>query len=103
MRFVKASDVPFLRPWHALRVTTFGGVTVQLHTTDAPYRWHANSGQEVFVVLEGVVDMHYAEAGVTCIRRMFVGDVCHVEDGDLHVAHPLGPARVLVIERSGSE
>jgi hypothetical protein len=30
------------------------------------------------------------------------GDICHAEDGDEHVAHPDGPARILVIEKKGS-
>jgi len=32
--------------------------TVRLHWTDQPYKWHINDGEEVFVVLDGAVDMH---------------------------------------------
>jgi hypothetical protein len=57
----------------------------------------------VFVVLDGLVDMHYADDGVERVRRMQVGDVCHAEDGDAHVAHPVGSACVLVVERGDSD
>jgi hypothetical protein len=30
------------------------------------------------------------------------GDICHAAPGDAHVAHPHGPARILVIEKKGS-
>jgi hypothetical protein len=30
------------------------------------------------------------------------GDICHAQAGDEHVAHPDGPARILVIEKKGS-
>lgn len=39
------------------------GITVRLHWTDAPYRWHVNDGAEVFTVLEGRVEMRWREAG----------------------------------------
>ena len=35
-------------------------------------------------------------------HRLAPGDIFHAEDGDEHVACPVGAARVLVIERAGS-
>lgn len=103
MRFINPADFTASRAWGALDVATIEGATVRLHWTDAPYHWHVNDGQEVFVVLDGVVDMHYRTAGGQAkVRRMQVGDIFLAGDGDAHVAHPVGIARVLVIEKAGS-
>lgn len=41
-------------------------------------------------------------SGVEHVERLEPGIICFAEDGDEHVAHPVGPARALVIERKGS-
>lgn len=46
--------------------------------------------------------MHYRVDGVERVQRLRVGDVCHAEAGDEHVAHPVPEARILVVERKGS-
>ncbi|MDJ0942439.1 MAG: hypothetical protein QNJ30_03190 [Kiloniellales bacterium] len=43
--------------------------------------------------------MHYREAGIEKAQHLAAGDVCFAEAGDEHVAHPLGEARILVIEK----
>lgn len=91
------------RAWDSQLISDFGDVTVRLHWTDEPYRWHTNDGVETFVVLEGQVDMHYREAGVEKVVRLTTGEGVSVEIGDEHVAHPIGEARILVIERKDSE
>ena len=90
------------RPWDALDLTAVDDATVRLHWTDQPYVWHVNDGPEVFVVLDGEVDMHYRAGGTEHVQRLVAGWVCAVEPGDEHVARPLGQARVLVVERRGS-
>ena len=70
--------------------------------TDAPYKWHVNDGPEVFVVLDGEVDMHVRPDGAENVLRLLPGDIFHAEYGDEHVARPDGPVRALVIERAGS-
>lgn len=90
------------RAWGALDVANMGGVTTRLHWTDAPYKWHVNDGEEVFAVLDGTVDMHYREKGEEKIARLETGDVFFAGLGCEHVAHPLGAARILVIEKEGS-
>lgn len=75
---------------------------MRLHWTDAPYKWHVNDSPEVFVVLDGEVDIHIRENGIEKILRLKVSDIFHAENGDEHVAHPDGPIRALVIENSGS-
>ena len=46
--------------------------------------------------------MRFREQGAERSRLMRPGDICHAEPGDAHVAHPIGPARILVIEKKGS-
>ena len=46
--------------------------------------------------------MHTRAGGMESVQRLGRGDIFHARDGDAHVAHPVGPARVLVIERAGS-
>jgi mannose-6-phosphate isomerase-like protein (cupin superfamily) len=75
---------------------------VRLHWTDRPYEWHVNDGREVFLVLDGQVDMHYREAGAEKVARLGPSDMFIAEVGDEHVAKPVGEARILVIERKGS-
>lgn len=102
MRKITAADFTGTRAWEALDIETIDGATVRLHWTDKPYKWHVNDGPEVFVVLDGEVEMLTRETGVERSHRLKVGDIFHATDGDEHVAHPVGPARVLVIERAGS-
>ncbi len=102
MKFVRPSDFVTARAWDALPVAEIEGATIRLHWTDLPYIWHVNDGAEVFVLLEGGVTMHYRRDGTEHRRDMRPGDICHAEPGDEHVAHPQGPARILVIEKKGS-
>lgn len=90
------------RAWGARDIAEIEGASVRLHWTDQPYVWHVNDGAEVFLVLEGQVEMRYRLEGeertvVLGPTDMFVAGV-----GDEHVAHPRGEARILVIERKGS-
>ncbi|WP_245568098.1 cupin [Nocardia jiangxiensis] len=76
--------------------------TIRLHWTDQPYKWHVNDGPEVFVVLDGAVDMHYRENGEERVERLTPGRICYAQVGDEHVAHPAPEVRILVVERKGS-
>ena len=102
MRVLKASDFTGDRAWQALDIERIDDATIRLHWTDKPYKWHVNDGLEVFVVLDGAVDMHTRKNGREQVWRLNVGDIFHAGAGDEHVAHPDGPARILVIERAGS-
>lgn len=90
------------RAWGALDLAKIEGATVRLHWTDKPYEWHVNDGAEAFVVLDGLVDMHFREGGEEQVVQLKPGSVFIAEVGDEHVAHPQGEARILVVERSGS-
>jgi mannose-6-phosphate isomerase-like protein (cupin superfamily) len=58
--------------------------------------------RSVFVVLDGVVQMHFRENGKEKIVILESGDIFFAEIGCEHVAHPQGEARILVIEKEGS-
>ena len=90
------------KAWGARDIAEIEGASVRLHWTDQPYVWHVNDGAEVFVVLEGAVDMHYREGVTEKVQALGPGDVMLAEAGDEHVAYPVGPARILVIEKKGS-
>jgi mannose-6-phosphate isomerase-like protein (cupin superfamily) len=90
------------RAWGALDIANIGGTTVRLHWTDAPYEWHVNEGEEVFAVLDGIVEMHYREDGIQKTAVLNAGDIFFAGIGCEHVAHPRGAARILVVEKAGS-
>ena len=90
------------RAWGARDLAEVEGASVRLHWTDRPYVWHVNDGSEVFVVLDGAVEMRWREAGVERSARLGPSDLFVAGPGDEHVAHPLGEARILVVERKGS-
>lgn len=90
------------RAWGARDLIEVEGATVRLHWTDKPYKWHCNNGAEAFVVLHGQVDMFYREGGEERCVRLSPSDVFIADVGDEHVAHPIGEARILVVERKGS-
>jgi mannose-6-phosphate isomerase-like protein (cupin superfamily) len=102
MKFVSPREFAAAKAWDALPIAEIEGASVRLHWTDRPYVWHVNDGAEVFVLLEGAVTMHYKCDGRERRQAMRPGDICHAEPGDEHVAHPHGPARILVIEKKGS-
>ena len=107
MLYYRASEFSADRAWGAQDITNIEGASIKLHWSDEPYIWHENDGEEVFVVLDGSVVMKSRikdNQGNWQIseRIMMIGDICHAEKGDQHVAHPQGSARMLVIEKIGS-
>ncbi|MFC3127782.1 cupin domain-containing protein [Coralloluteibacterium stylophorae] len=102
MKVVRGSTFKADRPWGATLIANMGGITTRLHWTDQPYKWHVNDGEEVFAVLDGRVEMRYREAGVERSVILETGDVFYADAGTEHVAHPIGEARILVVEREGS-
>lgn len=102
MNIVRSQTFTADRPWGAIEIANMNGITTRLHWTDQPYQWHINDGEEVFVVLDGEVDMHYRESGTVQVVRLKPGDIAYASVGTEHVAHPVGEARILVVEREGS-
>lgn len=102
MKIIRSKSFTGERAWAALDIANMNGITTRLHWTDQPYKWHVNDGQEVFVVLDGQVRMHYREEGVEQVALLEVGDIFYATVGTEHVAHPEGVARILVVETEGS-
>lgn len=100
--FHRLADFKGKRAWEARDIAVVEGASVRLHWTDQPYIWHVNDGTEVFLVLDGTVDMHVREMGTQSVIVLQAGDAFVALPGDEHVAHPRGEARILVIERQGS-
>jgi len=101
-RAVHPGDFVGESAWDALDIACVEGASVRLHWTDQPYKWHVNDGEEVFVVLDGTVEMRFKQQGGERSITLKPGDIFHAATGDAHVAHPRGAARVLVIEKQGS-
>jgi mannose-6-phosphate isomerase-like protein (cupin superfamily) len=102
LKIIRSKSFTAERAWGALDIASMNGITTRLHWTDQPYKWHVNDGQEVFVVLDGQVQMRYREAGIEKQALLEVGDIFYASVGTEHVAHPQGAARILVIESEGS-
>lgn len=102
MKIVSSGKFTGTHAWQALDIADFEGTSVRLHWTDKPYKWHINDGQEVFAVLQGCVEMFYRIAEEEKSVILQVGDIFYASVGTEHVAHPLGEARILVIEKAGS-
>ena len=102
MELVDARTFEANRAWGARELLDMGAHAARLHWTDKPYRWHENTGDELFVVLDGVVEMQHVQDGVARSTTLVAGHMAVIRAGERHVAHPRGPARVLVVERRDS-
>lgn len=102
MKIIRAKEFTASKPWGALDIANMAGITTRLHWTDEPYKWHINDGQEVFAVLDGRVRMHFRENGTEHSTVLETGDIFYASVGTEHVAHPIGQARILVVEAEGS-
>lgn len=103
MQVINSRNFTAESAWGALDIATIEGASIRLHWTDEPYRWHVNDGEEVFAVMDGIVEMRYRENGIESSVELHTGDIFHATVGTEHVAHPIGVARILVIEKQGSE
>ena len=97
-----AKDLIGPADWSGPTYTGFGEAAVKLRWINDSYQWHRNDGAEVFLVLDGEVDMHIRRPGVgeAVVERLGPGQMLLIEDGEEHIACPLGEARVLVVERA---
>lgn len=102
VKIIRSKSFTGDRPWAALDIANMNGITTRLHWTDQPYKWHVNDGQEVFAVLDGRVEMRFKVGGIEESTVLETGDVFYASVGTAHVAHPLGVARILVVESEGS-
>ena len=102
MKTIRCREFVAPRAWGSIDIANMNGITTRLHWTDQPYTWHVNDGEEVFAVLDGVVEMLYRESGIEKSVVLGAGDVFFAEKGSEHLAKPRGVARVLIVEKEGS-
>ncbi len=102
MKVIRSKEFTATNAWDAKDIVNMNGITTRLHWTDKPYKWHINDGEEVFAVLDGVVEMLYKENNEVKSVNLEAGDIFFASVGTEHVAHPKGQARILVVERAGS-
>ena len=102
MQIIRAKDFIAENPWDAVTIACMQGISTRLHWTDKPHHWHTNDGEEVFVVLDGKVTMHYEQEGKRLSKLLEMGDIFFASGGIKHYADPIGEARVLVIEKQNS-
>jgi mannose-6-phosphate isomerase-like protein (cupin superfamily) len=102
MKVIKTKDFTAAKAWGAIDIANMGGITTRLHWTNKPYKWHINDGEEVFVVLDGQVEMQYKQEGKVKSILLNVGDIFYASIGTEHIASPVGEARILVVEKESS-
>ncbi|WP_100641266.1 cupin domain-containing protein [Alteromonas facilis] len=102
MDIIRSKEFVAEKPWGAKKIASMNNISTSLHWTDKPYKWHVNDGEEVFVVLDGSVKMFYKEGQHERMAVLNVGDIFYASIGTEHVAHPIGEARILVVETEGS-
>ena len=102
MEIIRSNAFKAERAWGSKCIANMNGITTRLHWTDQLYKWHVNDGEEVFVVLDGVVEMLFKENGIEQSAVLETGDIFYASIGTEHVAHPRGEARILVVESEGS-
>ncbi|MFT7531404.1 MAG: mannose-6-phosphate isomerase-like protein (cupin superfamily) [Gammaproteobacteria bacterium] len=102
MKIFRSKQFAATKAWDAIDIANMNGVTTRLHWTDKPYKWHVNDGQEVFAVLDGRVEMFYKDNEIEKSTILNVGDIFYASIGTEHVAHPIGEARILIVETEGS-
>ena len=74
-------------------VAKIAGAAVRLHRTDQAYPWHTNEEAEVFVVLNGEVEMPYRKARQEKVVSMQAGEIFY--SGEVLVApSPIPSARL---------
>ncbi len=91
--------------WSGPTLYGVGNAVAKLRWINSAFRWHRNVGAELFLVLEGEVDMHVRsgpEAEVH-IAKLKAGSALLIEDGEEHVAYPRGPAKILVVEQEQAD
>ena len=102
MEIIKSKEFKSNVSWGSKLISNMNGITTKLHWIDTPYKWHINNGEEVFVVLDGKVKMFYKEDEEKKSSILKIGDIFYASVGTEHYAHPIGEARILVIEKEES-
>jgi len=102
MEIIRSKEFKAERAWGSKTISVMNGISTKIHWTDQPYKWHVNDGEEIFTVLDGKVEMRYRIEGQESKVVLNAGDIFYASIGTEHVAHPVGEARILVVEKDGS-
>lgn len=88
--------------WSGPTMTGIGNAVVKPRWINSSFRWHCNTGGELFMVIDGRVDMHIRNGPDAPVEIVALGpgQMVLIEDGEEHVAHPHGDARILVVEEA---
>ena len=105
MQKYDAADLDGPEDWSGPTMAGIGNATAKLRWINTPFRWHRNTGAELFLVLDGEVDMHVRSgpAADAHVVELTPGQMLLIEDGEEHVAYPKGEARILVVEQEDSD
>jgi len=102
MEVIRGKEFTASSAWTGRDIANMNGIKTKLRWTDQPYKWHTNDGEEVFVVLDGIVEMFYKEENIEKSVLLNAGDIFFASVGTEHFAHPRGEARLLVVEDENS-
>ena len=80
-KIIRSAEFTSTRAWGGLDITEMNGISVRLHWTDEPYKWHINDGEEVFAVMDGTVEMRYKEDGQEKTVLLHTGDIFYAGIG----------------------
>lgn len=100
MKMLHINQLDCAGDWHGFQFPGFTHATVKFRRIESSFEWHENEGQELFMVIDGDLDMHVREAGSSEERvvPMAAGDIMLLEEGDAHVARPKGSVKVMFVE-----
>ena len=98
MKVIRGKEFTTSTAWTGEDIANMGGIKTKIRWTDQPYKWHTNYGEEVFVVLDGTVEMFYKEENVEKSVLLNTGDIFFASIGTEHFASPQGEVRLLIVE-----
>jgi len=102
MHLFDTADLNGPDDWSGPTLTGIGNAVVKPRWINTPFEWHRNTGGELFMVIDGNVDMHVRSGPgeQVAVVALAPGQMLMIEDGEEHVAHPRGAARILVVEEA---
>lgn len=102
MEIIRGKGFIAEKAWGSKTISVMNGISTRIHWTNQPYQWHINDGEEIFTVLDGSVEMRYRIEGKEYTALLHAGDIFYASTGTEHMAHPVGEARILVVEKEDS-
>jgi mannose-6-phosphate isomerase-like protein (cupin superfamily) len=102
MEIIRGKEFTGSTAWTGKDIANMNGIKTKIRWTDQPYKWHTNNGEEVFVVLDGTVEMFYKEDKLEKSVLLNTGDIFFASVGTEHFASPKGEVRLLIVEDENS-